>query len=80
MYGLGSAYPVEQPFIIATKDELLERAAITEVVEMVGKRAKSMEVKFVRNKVEELPRVFILYGRCLQYTPYLLVISVVFRV
>ena len=58
MYGLGSAYPVEQPFIIATKDELLERAA-TEVVEMVGKRAKSMEVKFVRNKVEELPRVFI---------------------
>ncbi|CAK9089277.1 unnamed protein product [Durusdinium trenchii] len=48
-----SAYPLDEPFIIATKDEVLEGcASIGEVVELVGKRAKGMEVKFLRKQVD----------------------------
>eukprot|EP00434_Breviolum_minutum_P020967 symbB.v1.2.018497.t1/scaffold1403.1/size153157/3 len=48
-----SAYPTEDPFVIATEDEVMEKcASIIDVVEMVGKRAKGREVKFIRKKVE----------------------------
>ena len=98
---LGSAYPVEEPFIIATKDEILEKehsSSIKDVVvplipivsllqvwlclakthwlkivywisfqwtkDLVSKRAKGMEVKFVRKKVEVAKRAIGLLGCC----------------
>eukprot|EP00435_Cladocopium_sp_Y103_P017692 s1546_g4.t1 len=48
-----SAYPLEEPFVIASEDEVMETgAAIIDTVEMVGKKAKATEVKFLKKKVD----------------------------
>lgn len=46
-----SAYPLEEPFVIASEDEVMA-GAIVDTVEMVGKKAKAMEVKFLKKKVD----------------------------
>eukprot|EP00438_Fugacium_kawagutii_P035524 Skav228080 [mRNA] locus=scaffold5285:75070:76838:- [translate_table: standard] len=47
-----SVYPLEEPFVMVTEEEVTGGGSIIDTVEVVGKKVKGMEVKFLRKKVE----------------------------